>query len=99
MNLLANYYTSNYFFYPIYLVYNIFMEINKEYIDYVKSTYSSSTNDDVSSYTTSKGLDFIMIKNFETTNEIKSNSKVFVGSYYDSSNDCEYIIGLKKIPL
>jgi len=58
MNLLENYYMSNYFFYPIYLVYDIFMEINKEYIDYVKSTYYSSTftnndNDDDSSCATS----------------------------------------------
>lgn len=40
-----------------------------------------------------------MIKNFETPDEIKLNSKVFVGSYYDSSNNSEYIIVLKKIPL
>lgn len=94
MNLLANY-----FFYPIYLIYDIFMDLNKEYMDYVKSTYSSTNDDDVLSYTTSIELDFIMIKNFETLDEIKLNSKVFVGSYYDSSNDGEYIIGLRKIPL
>lgn len=95
MNLLANY-----FFYPIYLVYNIFMELNKEYMDYVKSTYSSTNDDDdVLSYTTSIELDFIMIKNFETLYEIKLNSKVFVSSYYDNSNNSEYIIGLRKISL
>lgn len=47
MDSLTNLYTTNYFFYPICYFYSIIIELHKENIDYIATTYSSNdiTND------------------------------------------------------
>lgn len=96
MNLLTNFYILNYIFYPIYYCYDIFIQLNKEYIDYIETTYCSNNNN--STYTTSE-LDFIMTKNFNSLDEIKSNTTIFVDSFYNLLNNEEYVIGLRKLSL
>lgn len=96
MDLFENLYTKNYFFYPMYCVINIFIELNKEYIYYIKTiqTPIEDFDDKVSE------LDFIMIKNFNSLDEIKLNSKVFINNFSNKYNaNIEYVIGLRKITL
>lgn len=98
MDLLANLYTSNYIFYPIYCVFDIFIQLNKEYVEYVKTTYSPisvpNQNNSISA------LDFVMVKNFNTPDEIKYNQNIFVNICSNKYNvKTEYIISLRKVPL
>lgn len=108
MDLLANLYTSNYIFYPIHYIFDIFFQLNEEYIKYVKTTYSPMSisisipipipipnqNNYISI------LDFAMIKNFNTLDEIKSNPNVFVNICSNIYNvETEYVISLRKVSL
>jgi len=72
MDLLANLYMSNYFFYPMYCIFDIFIQLNDEYIEYVRTTYSPMSNQN----------DCIQTSNFDTLDEIDESKK---NIYYNTS--------------
>jgi hypothetical protein len=97
---LLNSLISNYFFKPIYNIYDIFVLINNEYIDYVKKIYGSNITDADSE----SNLDFVMTNKFDNLDEIKSNSKIFIKTFIKPTqtnldNEIEYVIGFRKIHL
>lgn len=79
---------KKYLFSLIYVVSDIFIEVNNKYIEYIQTTYCDNEY---------KNINFVMIKNFDSLDEIKQNKKIFLELH--SNSDSEYIIGLRRIPL
>lgn len=66
------------------MIFNIFIKINKEYIDYINTIYNK---EDIQNNLKSK-LDFVMLKNFNNLNEIETNCNFIKKDRYDKNIIC-----------